>query len=166
MSRRATTIRAEAPGDESGVRAIVEAAFGREAEATLVDEVRDLGVALLSLVAEVDGAIVGHVLFTPATVGGAAAALLGPLAVAPAHQGRGVGGALVHEGLRLLALRGVGAVVLVGSPSYYARFGFVPGSRVGVTASAHGESVMVLELRPRALAGGGLLVWHPLFDGV
>lgn len=157
-------IRDERPGDEAAVRAVVTAAFGRDAEAMLVDEVRDLGVGLCALVAVDQGRIVGHVLFTPATVGTRDAALLGPLAVAPDRQGEGVGGALVRAGLARMAERGVTAVVLVGSPGYYARFGFVPGAPRGITASAHAEHVMALELQAGVLDGGGPLVWHPLFD--
>lgn len=158
-------VRDERPGDEVAIRAVVAAAFGREAEALLVDEVREMGVGLLSLVAELDGVVVGHVLFTPATVGAREAALLGPLAVDPAHQGSGVGSALVRAGLARMGARGIGAVVLVGDPGYYARFGFVAG-RHGVDARARPEHVLALELQPLALAGGGTLRWLPVFDAV
>jgi putative acetyltransferase len=158
------SIRDERPGDEAAIRAVVAAAFGREAEAMLVDEVRAIGVGLCSLVAVDGGRIVGHVLFTPATVGARDAALLGPLSVAPAHQGRGVGAALVRAGVARMAERGAGAVVLVGSPGYYSRFGFVPGA--ARTAAADSEHVLALALRSGVLDGGLPLVWHPLFDAL
>lgn len=155
-------IREELPGDEAGIREVEQAAFGREAEAMLVDEVRDLGAALLSLIAvEADEAgerVIGHVLFTPATIGASTpAALLGPLAVHPDHQGKGIGGALIREGLRRIALRGYGSVILVGDPRYYRRFGFQPGSRYGVRwEKGSDEAFMAIELKPSALASGGV----------
>ncbi|MCB9688707.1 MAG: N-acetyltransferase [Alphaproteobacteria bacterium] len=152
-------IREELPGDEAGIREVEQAAFGREAEAMLVDEVRDLGAALLSLVAvEAGDQVIGHVLFTPATIGASTpAALLGPLAVHPDHQGKGIGGALIREGLRRIALRGYGSVILVGDPRYYRRFGFQPGSTYGVRwEKGRDEAFMAIELKPSALAGGGV----------
>src|SRR5688572_25279900 len=116
-----TIVRIEEPGDEDSIRAVERAAFGRDAEADLVDVVRDVGAALLSLVAVEGGEIVGHVLFTPVAVGRGAAVGLGPLAVLPSHQGRGIGSALVREGLTKLRAAGHGAVVVVGEPRYYRR---------------------------------------------
>lgn len=161
-------IREELPGDEAGIREVEQAAFGREAEAMLVDEVRELGAALLSLVALEGPRLIGHVLFTPATIGQSTpAALLGPLAVHPEHQGRGIGGALVREGLRRIGLRGYGSVILVGNPRYYRRFGFQPGSRFGVRMDrGPEESFLAIELKPSALAGGGTARIHPAFARV
>ncbi len=81
---------------------------------------------VLSLVAIAEAALIGHGAFTPCGVsdGGDAAALLGPLAVAPAWQGRGVGSALVRRGLDRLRSTGVDHVFVLGDPAYYGRFGF------------------------------------------
>jgi putative acetyltransferase len=163
-----TVVRTEEPGDEAGIRLVERAAFGRDAEADLVDAVRETGAALLSLVAADGGEIVGHVLFTPVAVGRGAAVGLGPLAVLPRHQGRGIGTALVREGLTKLRAAGHGAVIVVGEPRYYRRFGFVPASRYGVRwdRPVADEVFMALELRALALRDGGLVRYHPAFDAV
>jgi putative acetyltransferase len=163
-----TIVRTEEPGDEEGIRRVQRAAFGREAEAELVDVVRDVAAGLLSLVAVEGGELVGHVLFTPVAVGRGAAVGLGPIAVLPAHQGRGVGSALVREGLTRLRAAGHGAVIVVGEPRYYRRFGFVPASRFGVRwdRAVSDEVFMALELRGGTLAEGGVVRFHGAFEGV
>ncbi|MEP0409723.1 MAG: N-acetyltransferase, partial [Roseibium sp.] len=87
---------------------------------------------LLSLVAETDGAVVGHVVFTMVQVGGtdAKAALLGPVAVAPDRQKQGIGSALIERGFGLLADENVSRIFVLGDPAYYGRFGFDPESKV------------------------------------
>jgi putative acetyltransferase len=159
-------IRTEAPGDGDAVRRVHEAAFGRDAEADLVDAVRAARAAVLSLVAVWRGEIVGHALFTPVTVGTGSAVGLGPLAVHPDHQDQGVGSALVREGLVRLSVLGHGAVVVVGAPAYYRRFGFAPARAFGVSweRPVPDEVFMAIELRPRALAGGGVARYLPAFD--
>jgi putative acetyltransferase len=112
--------------DAGAVRAAVSAAFGREDEAKIVDGVRDAGDVLVEFVAEIDGEIAGHVLFSrmrcqPALL----AAGLGPLAVAPRFQARGAGTALAKTGLEACRVRGVAACFVLGAPAYYGRFGFV-----------------------------------------
>lgn len=160
-----TIVRTEAPGDEDGIRAVNRAAFGREAEAELVDAVREVGATILSLVAVDGGQIVGHVLFTPVAIGGGAGVALGPLAVHPKWQRQGIGTALVREGLEHVRALGHGAVVVVGDPRYYRRFGFASGSRFGVRweRPVPDEVFMALELRPHALANGGICRYHPAF---
>ena len=83
---------------------------------------------ILSLAGILDATLVAHVLFTQCTLvePGAACALLGPLAVAPAQQRQGIGSALVHEGLRRLEKAGVASVYVLGDPAYYGRLGFAP----------------------------------------
>ena len=163
-----TIIRTEEPGDADGIRRVERAAFGREAEAELVDAVREMGAALLSLVAVEGGEIVGHALFTAVAVGSGAGVGLGPLAVPPEHQGRGIGSALVREGLTKLRAAGHGAVIVVGEPRYYRRFGFVPASRFGVRwdRPVPDEVFMALELRGGALREGGVVRYHAVFEGV
>jgi putative acetyltransferase len=124
-------IRDVCAADHRVIAALVTAAFGRSDEAVIVDEAR--GGCLVELVAEDDGEIVGHALFSrmtcnpPALVAG-----LGPLAVAPDRQGRGVGDALVRRGLEACRILGVETLVVLGAPAYYGRFGFtVAPSTIG-----------------------------------
>lgn len=112
---------------------------------------------LCSLVAEGDGVLMGHVLFTAVHVveGGKAfpGQILAPLAVRPEVQGRGIGGSLIREGLQILGAKGVGLVFVLGHPSYYPRFGFEPAGPHGLEAphpiaGEAAEAWMVLELQP------------------
>jgi putative acetyltransferase len=118
-------IREEQPGDREAVRRVEEAAFGRAEEADIVDALRGDPACALSLVALVDGEIVGHLLFSR----GDRAMTLGPLAVLPSHQRSGVGSALMREGLK----RVPEPVVLLGHREYYTRFGFRPAAPLGIT---------------------------------
>ena len=117
-------VREERPEDRSAVRSVEEAAFGRAEEADIVDALRGDPAWALSLVALVDGEIVGHLLFSR----GDRAMTLGPLAVLPSHQRSGVGSALMREGLGRID----GPVVLLGHPAYYTRFGFRPAGPEGI----------------------------------
>jgi putative acetyltransferase len=159
-------IRTETADDADAIRAVEIAAFGREAEADLVDAVRDAHAGVLSLIAVWRDEIVGHVLFTPVTVGpGMRAVGLGPLAVHPDHQRQGVGSALVREGLLRLGSLGHGAVVVLGEPRYYRRFGFTTASSFGVRweRPVPDEVFMAIELRPRSLSTGGTVRYLPQF---
>ncbi len=128
------------PSDAAAVRAVHLAAFPTDAEATLLDALRTSGGygAGWSLVAEIDGDVVGHCLLTAATlerpngsrVSGRVVAL-GPIAVVPAWQGRRIGAKLMHAALELLVREGIAAVVLLGHPTYYPRFGFKPARVLG-----------------------------------
>ncbi len=162
------TIRPEQLADIAAIHAVHVAAFPTDAEARLVDRLRDSGSARLSLVAEVAGQIVGHVLFSPVTVGGksvAGAQGLAPVAVVPSRQRQGIGGALIRGGLDACRQLGCGFVVLLGHPEYYPRFGFQRASTFGLTSEyAADEAFMVLELRPLAIpAGGGPVRYRPEF---
>ncbi|MGM1060451.1 GNAT family N-acetyltransferase [Saccharothrix sp. Mg75] len=130
-------IRRETAADTDAVRAVTEAAFAARpgGEAWLVGALReDAGwIPALSLVAEVDGEVVGHVVCTRATVGDAPALGLGPLGVRPDHQRAGVGTALVHTALGVAEGLGEPVVVLLGDPAYYSRFGFRPAADLGIT---------------------------------
>jgi predicted N-acetyltransferase YhbS len=119
------TIREEAPDDFAAVRRVEESAFGRPDEADIVDALRSDPAWTLSLVAVVDGGIVGHLLFTR----GDRAMTLGPLAVEPSFQRSGVGAALMREGLA----RFDEPIVLLGHVDYYTRFGFRPAAPEGIT---------------------------------
>jgi putative acetyltransferase len=132
-------LRIEQPGDQEAVRDLHLRAFGDQGKvvAGLVDELRtvvgpDQG---LSLVAEHAGHVVGHVMFTRSLLDARRrlvdVQVLGPLAVRPDQQRRGIGSALVRHGLEIMAERSVPVVFLEGSPGYYARFGFAAGGEQG-----------------------------------
>jgi putative acetyltransferase len=142
--------RPERPEDEAAIRAVVETAFGRAAEAELVDRLRQDGEILVSLVAELDGEVVGHILFSRlASDQGMALAQLGPLAVEPSRQGRGIGAALARAGLDACRQIGLDGVVVLGHPSYYPRFGFSPEAAVALVSPFSGRpSYMALALKP------------------
>ena len=141
----------EGEGDRAAVRAVHEAAFETAVEADLVDALRETDAWLdgLSLVAREDGEVVGHILFTEARVGEAAVLALAPMAVVPERQRGGIGQALVQEGLRRARATSYPAVVVLGHPEYYPRFGFRPAAAQGVTAPfpAPDEAWMMLRLQ-------------------
>jgi putative acetyltransferase len=123
-------VRDERPEDRDAVRRVEVAAFERDVEADLVDVLRDDPAWEVSLVAEDDGEVVGHLLLTRARLGEAGELLaLGPVAVLPERQRGGVGGALMRSALE----RAGGPVVLLGHPDYYVRFGFEPAAPRGIT---------------------------------
>jgi putative acetyltransferase len=163
-------IRDERATDAAVVHNLHAAAFARPAEAELVAALRRDGRVRLALVAEVGGAVVGHILFSPVTIAGAPGGLgLGPMAVLPAHQRRGVGSALVRAGLARCLGIGEPVVVVVGHPEFYPRFGFVPAAARGLRCEypVPDEAFMVNELRPGALAGrAGLVRYDPHFGAV
>jgi putative acetyltransferase len=148
-------IRAEAVPDHSMIRQVNEAAFGCADEADLVEALRTEGVVMLSVVAELDRRIVGHILFsrmsieTPTEM--VAAVALAPMAVLPRYQRQGIGGRLIRYGLD--ALRGLGEriVIVVGHPSYYPRFGFSAERARSLEGPFPPDAFMALELSPGAL---------------
>ena len=166
-------IRAEQPADHPQVFRVVERAFGRTDEAHLVEALRrsPAFVPELSLVAVEGDEVVGHLLFTRIAVRSGAergedALALAPLAVLPERQRSGIGSALVRRGLA--DARGLGhkAVIVVGHPSYYPRFGFTPGEPLGLRPPfvVSPGAFMVLGLVPDALAGvRGVVEYAPEF---
>jgi len=165
-------VRAERERDRDAVRAVNEAAFGRSAEARLVAVLRAQADPLVSLVAESEGAIVGHIMFSPVVlpehperrVMG-----LAPLAVAPGQQHRGIGSALVMAGLERCRGLGAGAVVVLGEPGYYRRFGFSPAGGFGIACEydVPPEAFMAVEVEPGHLRGAsGKARYHPAFHDV
>ena len=149
-----------------------------------MDALRAAGAVIASLVAEEEGEIIGHILFSPATLDSHSQAIsqptrntdalsrpiaaLGPMAVAPAHQRRGVGSQLIVAGLELCRAAGYDLVIVLGHTDYYPRFGFRPAPPPGIRwehgADAH---FMVQELQPGALDGAsGVVRYRPEFDNV
>jgi putative acetyltransferase len=162
-------IRPETTADHPAVREVNRLAFGGEDEARLVDALRDGGYARTSLVAEMDGHVVGHVLFSDLPIispGGLVEALsLAPLAVAPSHQRRGIGSVLVREGLRACRDAGYKIVVVLGHPEFYPRFGFSAVLAERLKSPFSGPAFMTVELVPGALGGvTGEVRYPPPFE--
>jgi putative acetyltransferase len=150
-------VRAEQAADIPRIHALNCAAFESPAEARIVDALRGQP-GVISIVAEEDGTIVGHIMFSPVRLTGAdevRAMALAPMAVAPARQRAGIGSALVLDGLARCRQQGVEALVVVGHPEYYPRFGFSLASGFGITCEfdVPDEVFMALELAPGALRG-------------
>jgi putative acetyltransferase len=153
------TVRCERTSAEErrAIHAVNEAAFGRRDEADLVDRLRTDGVTLLSLVAEAETGIAGHLVFSRmsiVTAGGSVPAVaLAPMAVLPAHQRRGIGGRMIRRALEMLRERGERIVMVVGHPDYYPRFGFSSEMARCLKSPFPPEVLMAIELSPGALEG-------------
>ncbi len=175
MTLSDVSIRPERVGDEAAIYEVNRLAFGRETEPRLVDALRasDSFIPELSLVAEQAGRIVAHILFSRATIrttGGEIPVLvLGPVAVLPECQNRGIGSQLIEAGLEDAREMGERIVVLIGHPWYYPRFGFKPARPLGIDypTPIRDEVFMVLELTVDALDGiRGTLALPPPFADV
>lgn len=166
-------IRPETRADYADVRRVNERAFGRAAEADLVDALRRVANPHLSLVAEEDRAIIGHIFFSPVKIPSAvdsiAAMALAPMAVMPERQRQGVGSALVRAGLEANREMRVGIVVVLGHIEYYPRFGFVRADEFALRSEfdVPSEYFMVMELRSGALRDArGVVAYHEAFRDV
>ena len=170
----AATIRAERAGDEPAIGAVVTAAFESVGHGDLVAAIRASPnfVPELSLVAEADDVIVGHVMISHVLLDHASTqrrvASLSPLAVAPEHQRRGIGSMLVRAVTARADELGEPLVVLEGDPGYYSRFGFEPavpfGIHITLPSWAPPEAAQVLRLRGYDPSIRGDVVYPPAFD--
>jgi putative acetyltransferase len=163
------TIRPETTADHAAIREVNRLAFGGEGEARLVDALREGGYARVSLVAEEEGQIVGHLLFSTLTIatarGEIEALSLAPLAVVPSHQRRGIGSSLVREGLRTCREAGHRIVIVLGHPEFYPRFGFSAKLAEPLRSPYSGPAFMAVELVPDALRGiEGKVRYPPPFE--
>jgi putative acetyltransferase len=168
--RRAMIIREERQGDAESIRAVNLAAFETTTEADLVDALRRQATPLVSLVAEDDANVIGHILFSPVTLASDPGLILmglAPMAVVPSRQRQGVGSTLVREGLQRCRQFNVAAVVVLGHPEYYPRFGFLPAVRLSLRSEydVPEEVFMVRELRDGVFRGlSGTIRYHPVFE--
>lgn len=166
-------IRPETLNDAPAIHHVNRAAFARDEEANLVDALRADGENVLSLIAEIDGQVVGHILFcrvqitTPA--GALPAVSLSPMAVLPEFQKGGIGSQLIAEGLKRLPAQGEKIVTVLGHPEFYPRFGFRPAHELGIQCpyEVPPEAWMLMELAPGALGGqSGMVVYPRAFENV
>lgn len=171
LRNRVMLIRTEQPMDVPKIRALNRAVFDATTEADIIDVLRSDAENVLSLVAEEGGEIVGHIMFSPVQLIGAAdvrAMALAPMAVSPECQRAGIGSALVRAGLEECQCLGTDAVFVVGHPTYYPRFGFKPASSLGFVCEFEvpDEAFMVAELAAGILDGKTAIVhFHPAFNG-
>ena len=165
-------IRAEKETDQHAVYAVNVAAFDAPSEAILVDALREQAHPAVSLVAEDEGELVGHIMFSPVSVSGHPELKvmgLGPMSVAPGYQRKGIGSALVRAGIKCCRQLGFSAVVVLGHPEYYPRFGFTPAFRFGIDSEYEvPEGVfMVMELQAGARSEKtGRVKYHAAFNDV
>jgi putative acetyltransferase len=150
-------VRNERPEDCAAIRLVNEEAFGRHDEVDLIDRLRAQGVVLASFVAEVEGMIAGHILFSRMSIEttdkSIEAVALAPVAVIPKFQRQGIGTLLMSHGLDWLR-GGIEQIVLVlGHPDYYQRFGFSTDKARLIESPFNPKSFMALELKPNALEG-------------
>lgn len=163
-------IRRETPADINRIHEINCLAFETSAEAELVDKLRIVARPFLSLVAELKGEVVGHILFTPVRLDDADELnLMGlaPMAIAVGKRNRGIGSALVRAGLDYCRNMGTGAVVVLGHPDYYPRFGFHSAAGFGIRCEydVPDEAFMLCELQKDYLQGhSGTVRYHPAFN--
>lgn len=169
------TIRPEEPADAKSVHDLTARAFaasdlGHNGEAPLVDRLRAACPDAISRVAEIDGRVVGHILFTPAVIksppGDLAGMGLAPMSVDPDLQRQGIGSRLVEAGLEVVRQAGHPFVIVLGHPEFYPRFGFERASRHGVTCEFEGvpdELFRVLFFQDPPSGLSGVAKYHPEF---
>ncbi len=164
-------IRLEQPEDIEAVRRVNLDAFPEPAEANLVDALRASVAACISLVAEQDGEIIGHIMFSPVHLKEQQTTVkmagLAPMAVSYAHQNKGIGSALVMEGLKIAEMQGYHVVVVLGHPEFYPRFGFVPSLPHGIKSEydVPAEVFMILAFEEDVLEKlEGTIVYDDCFN--
>ena len=162
-----TRIREEAPEDVSLINAVTVAAFlnaphTSHTEQHIVNALRCSGALTMSLVAELDGVLVGHIALSPVSISDGSTHWfgLGPISVLPAHQGHGVGSALIAAVLAALRQQGAQGCVLLGDPGYYGRFGFRATPDL-VLPGVPPEYFQALHLG--AATARGIVTYHPAF---
>jgi len=153
-------VRQERAKDIEAIRDVNKRAFGQDHEGNIVDALRSNGAALLSLVATLDDRVVGHIMYSPATIGDVTGAALGPMSVLPEHQRQGIGSQLVSAGTQKLKASGCPFIIVLGHPNFYPRFGFRRASSLAVKCEwdVPDEVVMLLLLDESKMQGASGLV--------
>ena len=158
-------IRDESPSDVKAIRHVIESAFGRTAEADLVDRLQADGDAVISLVAVDDDRLIGHVLFSKMEAQFPALGLA-PVSVAPVRQRLGFGRQLISAGIERAAKTGWACVFVLGDPAYYTRFGFDATLASGFKSPYAGSYFMALALGLGLSATTGVVEYAPAFKGI
>jgi len=160
-------IRTERPGDVEAVQALVQAAFGQAEEAEVVERLRDDPDLVISLVADIDRQVVGHIMFSRlGSSAGLDLAQLSPLSVAPSRQRSGIGAALAEAGIGICRVLGLDGVLVLGHPDYYPRFGFsTEAAHALVSPFAGRPSFMGMALKP-GVSLVGEVNFAKAFDGL
>ena len=163
-------VRPETPDNIDSIHYVNEQAFGQKDESMLIEKLRNRGVLAISLVAIQDGEIVGHIAFSSVVVESEDSSFeviaLGPMAVLPMYQHKGIGSQMVLAGLEECRRLIQEVIVVLGHPDYYPRFGFVLAKPKGIACEFEvpEEAWMILELREEALAGRrGMVRFQPEF---
>ena len=162
-------LRRETPDDFMQVARLLEMAFCRKNEAALVEKLRHNKKynPVLSLVADYDGYVMGHILFFPIMIRSEASETeslaLAPLAVSPEFQKMGVGGRLIQHGMKTAMEIGYGSAIVLGHPKYYSRFGFVPAITWNIKApfEVPDDALMAIEFEEGALEKAAGIVEYP-----
>lgn len=170
LTSESVDIRAATAADHDAIAALNRAAFGGEDEVGIIERLRGDDLVAVELVAVRAGAIVGHILLSelPTTMDGrpVSALALAPMAVLPGQQKQGIGGRLIEAALDEGRCLGYGAVIVLGHPDYYPRFGFSAAPASKLASPFSGEGLMALELAPDALAGQAGTVTYPRAFGL
>jgi len=165
-------IRAETEDDFAAVQSINLSAFPEDGESRLVNNLRENAQPIISLVAEVDGKLVGHILFSPVTLDSKSSLQLmglAPMAVLPAYQRQGIGSVLIEAGLEKCRLAQYGAVVVLGHPDYYPKFGFTASSNFAIKSEydVPTDVFMIIELEKGYLEDcSGTISYHEEFKNL
>jgi putative acetyltransferase len=158
----------ETAADVAAIHAVTIAAFlhaphTSHTEQFIVDALRRAGQLIVSLIAKIDGTVVGHVAISPVSISDGASGWygLGPISVAPEYQRRGIGSRLMREALRVLREQGAAGCVLLGEPRYYNRFGFRvdPNLKLPGVPLEYFQALSFGACRPR-----GVVSYHAAFD--
>jgi putative acetyltransferase len=158
-------VREQSAGDEAAVFDVVASAFAQPAEAQLVRELERAGDAVISLVAEEDGRVVGHILLSK--MGAPFPALaLAPLSVIPEKQGKGFGSALMKSAIERARRGAWDAIFVLGNPAYYGRFGFDVTAAAGFSTPYAGPNFMVLALSSHLPTRSGALSYAAAFSAL
>lgn len=153
----------------AAVHELNKLAFGQDQEGNIVDALRSNGAASLSMVATLDDRVVGHIMYSPASVADVAGVALGPMAVLPAYQRQGIGTKLVEAGNRTLKDAGCPFIIVLGHAAYYPRFGFKAASTHGINCEweVPDDVFMLLVLNPGKMQGvSGLATYRQEFSSI